>query len=476
MTEERKDPSQNPDRRRRKPRTRMQMFKETYLPVVIAGVALIFVLVFIIGSISRAVAKGKADREASIASSEAAEAEAQRLQAEAQQLLAKAEALAAGYDYAGAIETLDGFSGNAANYADITAKKEAYVQALSQMEMFDDIAAIPNLSFHLLIADPARAYVDDTYASSYRNNFVTVSEFRLILEQLYANGYMLVDLRDMVSTTTNDDGMTVYTSTPLYLPAGKKPLTITETNTNYYTYMVDGDGDGLADQDGAGFASKLTVDAQGNLVNEYIDADGTVHTGAYDLVPILEEFIAAHPDFSLRGARATIAVSGYDGLFGYRTDEDSQASLPADAYQAEVDGAKAVADALRSKGYEIACYSYRNMSYGDASATELEADLRNWNEEVVPILGQLNTLVYAMNSDIENQSSYSGTKYDLLKAAGFRYYIGYSSSYSPWAVVTDEYVRQQRVYVNGFDMINNPQYYTQWFDTAAVLDAARSEK
>ena len=37
--------------------------------------------------------------------------------------------------------------------------------------------------------------------------------------------------------------------------------------------------------------------------------DGTVSTGSYDLVPLLEDFIQEHPDFSYRGDRAVFALT-----------------------------------------------------------------------------------------------------------------------------------------------------------------------
>ena len=44
------NPPVNP---RRKKRSKMQIFKETYLPVIIGGVAIILIIIFIIGSITR---------------------------------------------------------------------------------------------------------------------------------------------------------------------------------------------------------------------------------------------------------------------------------------------------------------------------------------------------------------------------------------------------------------------------------------
>ncbi|MFQ9739281.1 MAG: hypothetical protein ACLR06_17395 [Christensenellaceae bacterium] len=42
-----------------------------------------------------------------------------------------------------------------------------------------------------------------------------------------------------------------------------------------------------------------------------------------EFVPIVEEFVAKHPDFSYRGARGTIFLTGFDGILGYRTQRDS---------------------------------------------------------------------------------------------------------------------------------------------------------
>ena len=42
--------------------------------------------------------------------------------------------------------------------------------------------------------------------------------------------------------------------------------------------------------------------------------DGSVSVGSYDLVPLLDDFIKEHPDFSYRGAKACIAFTGYNGI------------------------------------------------------------------------------------------------------------------------------------------------------------------
>ena len=61
--EEQRSPSNRPVNPRRRKRTKMQIFKEAYLPVIIAGLALVLILVFIIGSVSRAIQR-KNDQKA----------------------------------------------------------------------------------------------------------------------------------------------------------------------------------------------------------------------------------------------------------------------------------------------------------------------------------------------------------------------------------------------------------------------------
>ena len=95
---------------------------------------------------------------------------------------------------------------------------------------------------------------------------------------------------------------------------------LTQTNVNYNLYLVDSDGDLLADKNGGGFASKLVLDQSGKVTCEMVDSNGQTIYGAYDMIPILDEFVERHPDFSYRGAKAILALTGYNGLFGYRTN------------------------------------------------------------------------------------------------------------------------------------------------------------
>ena len=98
--------SQRPMPPRRRKRSKLQCFKETYLPLVIAGAALLLILIFVIGSITRAVQRSNAAEAARQQAAMAAAAEQKRLTEEAEAISADATRLAAFFDYDGAIAAM----------------------------------------------------------------------------------------------------------------------------------------------------------------------------------------------------------------------------------------------------------------------------------------------------------------------------------------------------------------------------------
>ena len=272
-----------------------------------------------------------------------------------------------------------------------------------------------------------------------------------------------------VAESINGDTVT-YASKTLYLPDGKKPLMITETMADYFKFMIDSDGDGAADEGGGGFAHKLVL-KNGEIKAEMVNASGETVVGNYDLIPILESFIETHPDFSYQGARATIAVCGYDGVFGYDTNPKVIQSKGQEYYDAQVSEATRVCDAIRAAGYTFASYTYNNVDYGKRNANEIQADITNWTSEVLPILGEAKTLVYAKSSDISTTGDYTGSKYSVLYNAGFRFFI--TSGNNPSATINSTYVRQVRLMVTGTTMANAASTYAQYFNAASLLNSQR---
>lgn len=472
MDEYRNDPKRSANPRRRK-KTKLQIFKETYLPFVIIGVAVIFILICIIGAITRGVQKNRYEEQLALEASNALEQEKAQLALEEQQLLTEADALAAGYDYDAAIAILNTFRGNISEYPTINARKAQYERERSEMVAWDDPSQIANLSFQMLIADLRMGLKHHSHAQSINRNFITTTEFSKILQELYDNGYILVSPEDYLTKTSSADGQTVYTPKTLYLPSGKKPIVLTQTNVNYNLYLIDTNGDKLADKNGGGFASKLVLDSSGDITCEMVNSNGQIVTGDFDLVPILDAFVEENPDFSYRGAKAVLALTGYNGLFGHRTNAEAVDYFGQAAYDEAVLQAKTIAEKLRSSGYVLACYTYENIAYGDASVAQIQKDLERWNNEVVPILGKIDILVYAQNSDIASGKTYSGEKYDLLKKNGFSYFIGFCNGNATWFHADTGYARQGRILVTGASLAHNADWFMGMFYASNILESGR---
>lgn len=459
-----------PPRAPRRKMSRERMIKEVYLPPVIAALTLVLCATFIFGGVSRKL-KDKPSKP-NTSTTQNGEDEQARLQKEAEQLVKEAAALAAGYDYQGALDKLNSFSDkdNMDKYPSMIDKRSEYATMKDQVQPWNDPSSITNLSFHCLIVDPNRAFPDKQFGPSYLMNFVTASEFSKILDQLYANGYVLVGFKDFVEEVEQEDGTVTFKTKPIYLPAGRKPLMLTATLLNYFEYMIGEDSDGKY---GDGFARKLIVE-NGKFVNEMQETNGNITYGSYDFVPLLEDFIADHPDFSYHGSRAIIAVTGEEGVFGYRTMPSVIKEKGQDYYDNEVKCAKEVAQALRDAGYVIACNTYGNDPYLEISATEIKADLDLWKAEVTPVLGEVDTIVYARGSDITTGANYSGNKYNVLKTMGFRYFVGAADV--AWCEVTGQHVRQTRLMVTGTMLQNAGSTFSSYFDAKSVLCAERNNK
>ena len=423
-----------PRRERRK--SRQQIFKETYLPFVILGVSVLLSLIFIFGSV------GMARERAALKERE--ERIAELMKNEAETLKSRAAAMAAEYDYENAMKTLANYSGGLAGNQELLSLYNGYKEALNDLVVWKDLSEIPHLSFRTLVTDLEKASADPDRGSRYKKNYITTEEFSRVLNQLYENGYVLVSLSDFAMPVTAGDGSVGVSMTSIRLPEGKNPIILTSEGENYYSH-TEGCG---------GFANALTVNSAGELV--CVDTDG--NEGAFGFVPVLNAFLAEHPDFSYEGARATIALSGYEGLFGHSLEQTNEI--------------KAVADKLRAEGYDIACYTYADMEYADYGVAGLKEDMDKWFAEVTPVLGETDILVYPTGGDIKGQEAYSGSKYDALHGYGFRYFVGTGSGAS-WGMTAPEYARHIRTIVSAVNLQQHPDWFAGLFDAATVLSAER---
>ncbi|SFN99864.1 hypothetical protein SAMN04489757_10665 [Anaerocolumna aminovalerica] len=374
-------------------------------------------------------------------------------------LVEEADLLAMGYDYDKAIETIKSYGEGYTNHTVLTdaiAKYEADKEKLVPLGAYESVNEISHVFFHSLVADNSKAFDGDYASNGYNYYMTTISEFKEMMKQMYEAGYVLVSIHDVARQVTAEDGTTKFVSGDIMLPPDKKPFVLSQDDVNYYEYMT-----------GDGFASKAVIDENGRPSTAMIMDDGTVSVGDYDMVPVLETFIAEHPDFSYKGARGILALTGYEGTLGYRTNDKTSPT-----YEEDKETVKEVVKNLKEWGWEFASHSYGHRNMGKASYTFTVTDTDRWMEEVGSLIGPTDVYIFPYGIDIEESvSGYTSDKYNYLKSLGFNYYCGVFKS--PWIQVKDEYVRMTRRPLDGQAMLQFPERLADLFDLSKVIDPDR---
>ena len=398
------------------------------------------------------------------------------------EVMEAAALLAASYDYDGAIEKLNSIEG-AASDPEITARITEYETTRDNCVPVN-MNEVTHIFYHSLIVDPDRGFAGDDYlAAGFKQWMTTVDEFNNITQAMYDNGYVLVRLRDLVVQTTDADGTVHFTSNPdLKLPAGKKAFVMSMDDLSYYHSY-----------DGRGIASKIVLDENGKPTCEYIQADGTTVTGAYDYVPLLDQFIAEHPDASYKGAKGMIALTGYNGILGYRTDiayktgenltSDQSAWMAAHPdfnWDEECAQAKIVADGMKADGWEFASHTWGHIKIGDASLERIQTDTEKWEAYVAPLVGGTDTIIFAHGQDLSDWHDYSteNEKFNYLKSKGYNFFCNVDST-QYFLQIRDNYVRQGRRNLDGYrlwnDVHGSVNRTSDLFDASQVLDPRRTD-
>jgi len=331
---------------------------------------------------------------------------------------------------------------------------------------------VSHLFFHSLIVNPTVAFKDRESGAGYADYMVTVGEFRRMLSQVYRKGFVLVSPHQLGRV----DAKGVMHPTPLRVPKGKKPLVLSIDDVSYYEYMK-----------GDGFASKLVRAKDGAVKNEYTDpVTGKTSVGDFDVMPIVDDFVKRHPDFAPYGYKGVIALTGYNGVLGYRsspsvygphgseTEEDPQRENR--HLEADIAEATRVANAMKTNGWEFASHSWGHINFTTSSLQRISTDTARWKKDVQPIIGPTDLLIYPFGADISGVPKYSGAKYDYLKKQGFDFYSNVDGSTPAWGQWGKGYLREARFNVDGISMKRaldgHPELGT-FFDVKSVLDPAR---
>lgn len=393
--------------------------------------------------------------------------------------LAEAAQMAVHYDYEGAIEKLNEIK-DANSDPDVITKLAEY-QAAKNTLVATDPSNVTHVFYHSLVVDCEDAFFQPgSLTAGFCQWMTTVDEFNRITQQMYDKGYVLVDLKDLVEETTDENGVVHMTRKQIMLPPEKIPFVLSLDDLSYYH-----------NYDGRGIASKMVLDEDGKPICEYIQDDGTVVTGAFDCVPLLDKFVEEHPDFSYKGAKGTIALTGYNGILGYRTDiayktgenlsADQKAWLDAHPdfdWEAECEEAKKVASAIKENGWNFASHTWGHIRIGDASLEHLKADTEKWLNYVKPLIGECDTIIFAHGQDLASwKEEYSSTeKFQYLKSKGFNVYCNVDSS-QYFVQIGDQYLRMGRRNLDGYrlyqSVFNQSTRLDDLIDPATVWDEKR---
>lgn len=488
MSEERrnkKPPMSEAERQKRieqlrRERRRQRRRKAMIMRAAVLGI-MILILVGAIVLVSFQVKKSKEKKAAEQAKQEKLIQEEEERNKARKDAVAQAERISMGYDYDGAIELLKSLE-NYDKDADIVAQIAKYEAAKSTLTAVN-MDEITHIFYHSLVVDPARGFAgNDGAAAGFKQWMTTVDEFNKITQAMYDNGYVLIDLHDMVTQTTDEDGTVHFTKNQIMLPEGKKPFVLSLDDLSYYHSY-----------DGRGTASKMILDENGKPTCEYIQADGTTVTGAYDCVPLLDQFLEEHPDAAYKGAKGTIALTGYDGILGYRTDiayktrenitADQQAWLDAHPdfnWDQECAEAKKVAEGMMADGWKFASHTWGHIRIGDASLEHIKTDTEKWLNYVAPLVGGTDTIIFAHGQDLADWHDYAADneKFAYLKSQGFNYFCNVDSS-QYFLQIRDNYVRQGRRNLDGYRLWNDvhgeKNRTSDLFDATQILDPARTD-
>lgn len=325
---------------------------------------------------------------------------------------------------------------------------------------------VEHLFFHPVVAYPELAFDGDAQSDGIDDYMVTADEYRKILQSVYDRGYVLVDIADVWSEVTGEDGQPTMVRNTLYLPEGTKPLILSFDDTNYYEYMLSN-----------GFTHKLILGEDGKIASWGLDPQGQeVISRDLDAIPILDKFVEEHPDFSPFGAKGCLSLTGYEGILGYRTQTDTKSWTQAQEAnrQKEIEAVKPIIAELKRTGWTFGSHTWGHIRLGTKSLESIQADTQRWFDEVGSLVGPTTILFYPHGERPDgNDWQNTGPVFQYLQSQGFRVFcsVGINSfSYIKQdicAVICDR-LHPDGTTLRGSDKVLS--WYSQFYDARDIID------
>ena len=330
---------------------------------------------------------------------------------------------------------------------------------------------VDHLFTHCLVAYPELGFSSSD--SSYDADCITPLEFKRILEQLYANNYVLVDIGDLIEVVAEDGQWKKVKKATVRVPQGKKPFVFSIDDVVYDSKKT---GRGMVDKIVVGPDNRI-----GTVTNGDVDENGKPII-RYDLevFPILESFIQEHPDFSIDGARGTLALTGFDGILGYRTQEGSPNR------ESEIVECKKVIAEMKRQGWTFGSHSMNHARMPNISDENFRKEINEWVDQVGSLVGEFVAYYYpygnyaispgdgndAGSKTMPTNVKEYGEKHKVLLDAGFLIFNGTGSTPYYQVIKGGHGLYMDRRALDGYSLRNRSGKYKDLFDCKSVYDTA----
>ena len=313
---------------------------------------------------------------------------------------------------------------------------------------------IKNIFIHSLIAYPEVLQTKSKNTIvTYHTDCIDYIEFENLLNELYKNNYVLVDIH---KTFTTENGITKKCK--VKVPCGKKPVAI---GVDDVVYDPKKSGNGMVD--------RLCVDSNENIYTETL-IDGKIDK-KYDreFAPILENFLTLYPSFSPFGDRITINLTGFCGILGYRISDKNEM-----VRNTETEKVQTVIKTLKQLGYTFACHSYAHYHTKKVSAEFVKQDLADWQRYIEPVIGKTKVFVYPYGEWELATGNQISEKQKVLIDFGFKLFLGVGIydfyGYMPLSKnINSKILFADRKPIDGYTLIHRQNELNKLFDYKKVL-------
>lgn len=251
------------------------------------------------------------------------------------------------------------------------------------------------IAINKLIAQPNFAFCEENLKSDFLDEFyLTSSEFQNLLNELYLNDYVLINLFDFVDVEGK-----IPTKKDLYLPLNKTPIILLMNNINFY-------------DNEPWFIEKFIIDGKDDVAcyNSKQPEKNQI-SYASDFIPILENFIKLHPDFSINGAKSVISFDKNGAILGYNINKTNPNCGQDTA------NLKKLVTKLKQLGY---VFGYGNFEESFISLN-FDDEIDFVKENLLPIFGTINVYISPFEKNKNNEF------YRNLGTLGFKIFVDFNN-------------------------------------------------